>query len=153
MKNLFINMGSSISIRSLVKGKLNIREFSADEVASFIATTRKQGGKTIGHFELGSVPSTEKERNFHQLLVAFEVMTGTRLTRDDFFSDPVGDGELMPNFNYVPRVNETSSMLVVEYYFEMDMDRFAENDGGKDVFSVSQDHMDFYLFEHNAGSR
>ncbi|WP_319412635.1 hypothetical protein [uncultured Cohaesibacter sp.] len=156
MKDLFISMGSDVCVQNFVGSTVQCRELQPDEVAGVIAATREQGGEITGFYKFASELSDENEHNFRQILVAMEAITGTRLNRECFFSDwddDDDDDDGFPNINYMRTVTDTQSMLVVEYYFQLDLtDRDGELRKGEH-FSVSTDYMTFYLFEHVAASQ
>ena len=67
MKNLFISMGDAINVRNFATGSLSYCEFNASDVADLVKKTRSGGGKIVAYFEVGSVPSKKKQRDFHDL--------------------------------------------------------------------------------------
>lgn len=143
MKNLFISMGSDISVRNFTDGPLTYRTLAASDVAALVEKTRQAGGKVRAYFEFGSVPSDKKRRNFRELVVAFQKITGVQLTTDDFMVKDGPEGESLPNFNFIATVTDGTSMLAVEYFF-------TQREGAKDFlesFEVSDDTMNFHLFE------
>jgi len=144
MKDLFISMGESISVRNFTDGSLRYREMSAIEIAPFIQKIRENGGKVMAYFDLGSMPSEKKNREYHELLDVFEKVTGVRLSRDDFMSqDGPETGDALPNFNFIPTVTDSMSMVAVEYYF-------SHNEGSSsfdDMFTVCDTGMNFHFFE------
>ena len=147
MKDLFISMGSFICVQNFIAGPLQCTPLQPDEVANIIATTRAEGGKIKGCFDFSSELSEEEDQRLHQLLVAFETATGTRLSKDAFFYDCDEDGEQFPRINYVPTVTETCSMLVVEYLIPYTPNKDLKGSELSDRYAVSADGMYFYLFE------
>ncbi|SNY91000.1 hypothetical protein SAMN04515647_1193 [Cohaesibacter sp. ES.047] len=147
MKDLFISMGSFICVQNFVAGPLQCKPLQPDEVASIIATTRAEGGKIKGYFDFSSELSEEEDQRLHQRLVAFETATGTRLSKDDFFYDCDEDDDPFPRINYVPTVNDTCSMLVVEYFIPYRPDKDLKGSESSNQYADSADSMSFYLFE------
>lgn len=144
MKDLFISMGESVSVRNFVEGDVRYRQLEADEVLPLIERVRAQGGKVQGCFEFGSMPSEKKRREFHELRAAFKSMTGAALTTDDFLARAEEEeGETLPNFNFIPAVTDEMSMLAVEYYFV----QAPEAKSFDDMFSVCDTGMRFHFFE------
>ena len=146
MKNLFISMGDTINVRNFAAGSLMYCELSASDVADLVKKTRSGGGQIVAYFEVGSVPSKKKQRDFRDLVAAFAKITGVQLTVDDFTTKASTDGEILPNFNFIPTVTDDMSMLAVEYYF-------AQREGAKDFFEgleVCNDSMNFHFFEKSA---
>ena len=143
MKKLFISMGDHISVRNFTDGALMYRELPASDIADLVTETRAAGGKVSACFEFGAVPSKKKKRTFHELLAAFEKVTGVQLTVEDFTVKEQPDGEVFPNFNFIPTVTDDTRMLAVEYFF-------SQREGAKDFlesFEVSDHSMNFHLFE------
>lgn len=143
MKNLFISMGDEISVRNFTDGQLTYRELAASDIAALVEETRTAGGEICAYFEFGSVPSEKKKRNFRELLLAFEKITGVQLTVDDFTAKESPEGETFPNFNFIPTVTGDMRMLAVEYFF-------SQREGAEDFlesFEVCDDSMNFHLFE------
>ncbi len=157
MKGLFISMGSDVCVQNFVGSTVQCREIQPDEVAGVIAATRERGGEITGFYKFASELSDENQHEFRQILVAMEAITGARLNRECFFSDwdddDDDDDDGLPNINYMRTVTDTQNMLVVEYYFQLDLsDRDGELRKGEH-FSVSTDYMTFYLFEHVVASQ
>ena len=143
MKNLFISMGDSISVRNFMDGALTYRQLTASDIAALVTETRASGSQVSAYFEFGAVPSKKKKRTFHELLAAFKKITGVQLTVEDFTSENGPDGEVFPNFNFIPTVTDDTRMLAVEYFF-------SQREGAKDFlenFEVSDHSMNFHLFE------
>ena len=88
MTDLFISMGHDISVQNLGHGSFRCRELAPDEVAKVIAETRAGGGEISGYYKFDSDLSDDCMKQFDELLLAFEAITGTRLTRNDFMSEP-----------------------------------------------------------------
>ena len=143
MKNLFISMGSGISVRNFTDGPLIYRKLEASDIAALVEETRAAGGEVRAYFDFGSVPSEKKKRNFRELLASFEKITGVQLTADDFTAKESPEGETLPNVNFIPTVTDDMRMLAVEYFFSV-------REGAEDFlerFEVSDHSMNFHLFE------
>jgi len=119
MADLFISMGHDISVKNLGSGSFKCRELTSDECI----------------------------KQFDELLLAFEAITGTRLTRNNFMSEPDEDGDQFPNLNYMTAVDETCRMLVVGYFIQFNPPSKMSPQAWKESFMVARDHMDFYLIE------
>nr|WP_321457120.1 hypothetical protein [uncultured Cohaesibacter sp.] len=147
MTDLFISMGHDISVKNLGSGLFKCRELAPDEVAKVIAETRAGGGEISGYYKFDSDLSDDCMKQFDELRLAFEAITGTRLTRNDFMSEPDEDGDQFPNLNYMISVDETGRMLVVGYFIEFIPPSNMSQKAWKESFVVARDHMDFYLIE------
>ena len=79
----------------------------------------------------------------HKLV--FETDTGTYLSENKLFEEPDEDGDAFPNIDCISMINETYSMLVVEYYFHYKSDTRSLNI--RDKISAPYDDMMFFLFE------
>ncbi|WP_319531960.1 hypothetical protein [uncultured Cohaesibacter sp.] len=147
MTDLFISMGHDISVKNLGSGSFRCRELASDEVAKVIAETRASGGEISGYYKFDSDLSDDCMKQFDELLLAFEAITGTRLTRNDFMSEPDEDGDQFPNLNYMTAVDETCRMLVVGYFFQFNPPSNMSSKAWKESFIVARDHMEFNLIE------
>lgn len=144
MRDLFISMGEGVSVRNFRDGSLTYRELPTAEIAPLIQKVRENGGKVMAYFDFGSVPSKKKSREYHELLDAFEKVTGVRLSREDFMSRADTEtGDTLPNFNFIPTVTDKMNMLAVGYYFE----RTQGADSFDDWFRVCDTSMSFHFFE------
>ena len=112
-----------------------------------VAETRANGGEISGYYRFDSDLSDECMKQFDELLLAFEAITGTRLTRNDFMSAPDEDGDQFPNLNYMTAVDETCRMLVAGYFIQFNPPSNMSPKAWKESFMVARDHMDFYLIE------
>ncbi|SNY91609.1 hypothetical protein SAMN04515647_1838 [Cohaesibacter sp. ES.047] len=119
MADLFISMGHDISVKNLGSGSFKCRELTSDECI----------------------------KQFDELLLAFEAITGTRLTRNDFMSEPDEDGDQFPNLNYMTAVDETCHMQVVGYFFQFNPPSNMSSKAWKESFMVARDHMEFNLIK------
>ncbi|WP_319531129.1 hypothetical protein [uncultured Cohaesibacter sp.] len=145
MKNLCINMRSTISVRNFSEGMISCKEITAEQVASFIASARRDNAEIMGLYDFGTEITDQRCQDLRDLLVAFETVTGTYLSEDAFFEEPDEDGDAFPIVDCTSMVNETCSMLVVEYYFTFNCNVNSLN--FRDSISVTHDDMVFYLFE------
>nr|WP_321524960.1 hypothetical protein [uncultured Cohaesibacter sp.] len=112
-----------------------------------VAETRACGGEIFGYYKFDSDLSDDCMKRFDELLLAFEAITGTRLTRNDFMSEPYEDGDQFPNLNYMTAVDETCRMLVAGYFIQINPPSKMSPKAWKESFMVARDHMDFYLIE------
>lgn len=148
MKSLFISMGNDISVRNFTNGPLIYRKLDASDIAALVEQTRAAGGELRAYFDFGSVPSEKKRRDFRELLTAFKAITGVHLTADDFTAKESPEGEILPNFNFIPTVTDDMRMLAVEYFFSL-------REGAEDFldrFEVCDHRMYFHLFEKGLSS-
>ncbi len=150
LQNLFISFGSEINLRNFGDGTFSCRKLNPTEVKSLIDSTRDENGKVAAYFEFGPVPIKSKNNQFRQLLDAFKKIVGVSLEPDMFMMERQ-DKETFPNLSFRPTAFETGPLLVVEYYFELDSERFLEEDVD-DAFSVSASSMDFYCFTYESSS-
>ncbi len=146
MADLFISMGHDISVKNLGSGSFKFRELTSDEVSKVVAETRASGGEVSGYYRFDSDLSDECIKQFDELL-AFEAITGTRLARNDFMSEPDEDGDQFPNLNYMAAVDETCRMLVVGYFIQFNPPSNMSSKAWKESFMVARDHMEFNLIE------
>lgn len=146
MKNLWISMGENIHIRNLVEGAFLYQKLSAEEVSAIVQGVVDSGGELSGCFDFGSVASKKKTQTFKQLLKAFKSVTGVELEKQ-IFAMKRDDDEPFPNFNFIPTVTNKQDMLVVEYYFNMDISKLSSDLSIDKISSVSNSSMDFHLLQ------
>lgn len=147
MKDLYISMGSEIHVRNFGSQNFSFRKIAAEEVKTIIQSTLESDFQVKGYFEFGSVPSKKKDQEFLEILSVFQKIVDMEIDNKTFFHEDSEDAtKFFPNFNFISTVDDKTRMLVVEYYFSLDSEKFfaSEEDKG---FSVSDSSMDFYLFE------
>lgn len=141
-------MGDDVSIRNFIEGPLTYRKLSALEAANLIRKTVEQGCELSAYFDFGAVASKKKVKTFRQLLSAFHGITGLELD-PQIFKMKRDDDEPFPNFNCFSTVTDAQDMLVVEYYFSMELEKLVEKPVDA-ISSVSDSNMDFHLFSRTS---